>query len=397
MNIIIKAIGCWAFAMKLTLVAVAGAEPGGDASADAPAQAEARNALAEMPHWPWGLNVPDTVPEKLRKGKGAPLLVWTPPDAEKIRAVLFIVVNSDSKHFGEHPKLREVAANREMAIIYMRYRVHYELKDDGDHAITQHLLDAIAKETGIVEFRHAPWITFGKSASGKYPFHMGWLYPDRTIATINYHAETPTWPVADWAKLGDQTILHVNVNGDSEWGQTWSRHVRPSLLNYQANTAWLPHQVVAHKVSHGNYRDAHGSPGWRKPVTDGSVSVQQVWDYLALFIDKALQASLPEDTYPTDKPLKLKQLDPKAGYVIDPRAVEALLKIDNSPLRHDGKQYIVDPKGDTGEEAPKAAAADKLIRPAAELPAEQRERMFWVVDKEQAEAWRQLHDTRDRK
>lgn len=366
----------------------------GNSKAAAP---EARNKLAEMPHWPWGLNVPDTVPEKLRKGKGTPLLVWTPPKADRIRAVLFIVINSDSKHFGEHPKLRKVAAKHEMAIVYMRYRVHYELKKDGNHAITQHLLDAIAKETDIKEFRHAPWITFGKSASGRYPFRMGWLYPDRTIATINYHAETPTWPVPDWAKLDGQTILHVNVNGQNEWGQTWSRHVRPSLLNYQAKTAWLPHQVVAYRIGHGNYPDAHGSKGWGKPVTDGSASVQQVWDYLAVFVDKALQARLPEKQYPTDKPLKLKQIDPKNGYVIDPRAVETLLGIDNRPLRHDGKQFIVDPKGEAGDEAPQADKADKLIRPAAKVSAEQRNRMFWVVDEEQAKAWRKLHNVQNPK
>ena len=359
-------------------------------------EAAAGNELAELPHWPYGVQVPATVPEALRKGKGTPLLVWVPPKAERIRAVLFIIINSDSKHFGEHPKLREVAVKHELAIIYMRYRVHYELKEGGKLDITQHLLDAIAAETGIEEFRHAPWITFGKSASGKYPFHMAWLYPERTIATINFHAETPTWPVADWAKLKDETILHVNVNGESEWGETWSRHVRPSLLNYQQHTGWLPHMVVAHEVGHGNYRDQHGQPGWRKPVTDGSASLDQVWDYLALFIDKALQARLPEGEYPTAEPLKLKQIDPASGYVISPGAIESLLQVDPRPLRKDGEHYIVDAKADAGEAAA-AGKDDKLIQPAADVPAAQREQMFWVVDEEQAKAWYRLHDTRREK
>jgi len=333
------------------------------------------------------------VPEKLRKGKSTPLLVWVPPDTNRIRAVLFVIINSDSKNFAQHPTLRAVATKQEMAIIYMRYRVHYELKPGGDHDITQHLLDAIAEETGIEEFRHAPWITFGKSASGKYPFAMGWLYPNRTIATINYHAEAPTWPVPDWAKLDDQSILHVNVNGESEWGETWSRHVRPSLLNYQQHTGWLSHQVVAHKVGHGNYRDGHGSSGWGRPVTDGSTSVQQVWGYLALYIDKALQARLPEDQYPTDGPLKLKQIDPSTGYVIDPYAIESLLKVEHRPLRKDGDHFVVDAKGDAGEPVAATAADDKLIQPAVKVPAEQREQMFWVVDEEQAKAWYQLHQT----
>ncbi|MFW6106566.1 MAG: hypothetical protein ACOC8H_00225 [bacterium] len=382
--------------VALLLGGTAGAsEQAGEA--DARSEAQPRNELAEMPHWPFGLNVPDTVPEKLRKGRSTPLMVWVPPGADRIRAVLFIIINSDSKHFGEHPKLREVAKKHDMAIVYMRYRVHYELEEDGDHEITQHLLDAIAAETGIEEFRRAPWITFGKSASGRYPFRMGWVQPDRTIATINFHAETPTWPVPGWAKLDDETILHVNVNGQSEWGETWWRHVRPSLLNYQAKSPWLPHQVVSHKVGHGNYRDAHGSSGWGKPVTDGSTSVQQVWDYLALFVDKALQARLPDGKYPTDKPLTLRRIDPETGYVIHPRAVEVMLGIDPKPLRKEADGFLVDPKGEVGTPVAPADADSRLIQPATDVPAAQREQMFWVVDEEQAKAWYKLHNIHDRK
>ncbi|MFP4356547.1 MAG: hypothetical protein ACLFUJ_15645 [Phycisphaerae bacterium] len=373
------------------LPAIAGTVP-----ASKRTEGKAGNDLAEMPYWPYGLKVPNTVPEKLRKGRNTALLVWVAPETDRIRAVMFIIINSDSKIFGEHAKLRDIAAKRGMAIVYMRYRVHYELSEEGNTKITQNLLNAIAKETGIAEFRHAPWITFGKSASGRYPFRMGWLYPDRTVATINYHAETPTWPVPDWAKLDGQSILHVNVNGQSEWGQTWSRHVRPSLLNYRTKAGWLPHQVVAHKVGHGNYRDMHGSGGWGKPVTDGSVSVQRVWDYLSVFVDKALQVRLPESGYPTDKPFELRQVDPKTGYLIHPRAVEVLLGIEPQVLRKGDDGFLVDPKGEQGTPALELGKDEALILPASKVSDEMRRNMFWVVDAQQARAWFQLHNIAER-
>jgi len=325
--------------------------------------------LAELPYWPVGLNVPENVPPPRKPPTSAAILAWVPPRAKRIRAVLLIRQNTDSKHFGEHAALRSVAARHEMAVVYLRYYPQELLaKNPRDRVIFQ-LLDSVAKATGIDEFRHAPWITFGKSSMGKFPYYLAWAFPDRTIATISYHAETPTWPPDAWANMKDETILHVSLNGETEWGGTWNRHVRPSLLNYRATSSWLPHLAVAHDVGHGNYLDVNGSPGWGKNFP-GKVTCIRVWDYLSRYVDKALTLRLPEGKYPTKGPVALKQVDASTGYLIRPYAVEDMFKLPRIAMIEADGSYVVDPAGDETPSTFLAIASTKGFKPRPGVPIE---------------------------
>ena len=297
--------------------------------------------------WPLELKMPADIQEEIDSGKKprVPILAWVPPGAEDVKAMLLVVDNSDSKIFAEDPEVREVAARHDMAIVYFRWGVESHMDR------VQDILDGIAEQTGMAGFRHAPWITFGKSSRGKFPYYMAWEFPDRTIATISYHAETPTWPPAEWAKLKDQSILHVSANGELEWGGTFSLHVRPSLLNYRLHSNVLPHQIVARGVGHGDYVDAHGSKGWGQP-TGKDTSVQAVWDYLALFIDKAITLRVPEGADPASGPVKLNQVDRDSGYLIEPFAIEDTLGRPRLDLVEGEDRYVVNPGGGD-DEAPK--------------------------------------------
>jgi hypothetical protein len=327
----------------------------------------ARSVAAEDTTWPVEFEYGACV----RNNKQPDVLVWTPPGAKRLRALLIIIANTDSKHFGEHKAVRKVAARQEMGIVYLRCG---EVIDDlsrrkpgKNKTIIQGILDAVAKTTGIVEFRHAPWIPFGKSSMGRFPFWMAWAYPDRTIAGISYHGETPTWPPADWSNLDSQSILYVNVNGETEWGGTWNRHVRPSLLNYRRWKNWLAHQVVVYDVSHGNYPDTHGSPGWGKRFPD-RVTCIDVWDYLTLFVDKAIEARVPTDDYPTRGPVQLNRIDQSTGLLVDPFAIERLFELPRQPLASSPDGYVVDPVGDEPSAGFAAVAPANQYRPTARVP-----------------------------
>jgi len=301
--------------------------------------------LAELPHWPVGLGVPNGAPPPRRPLKNAAILAWVPPEAKRIRAVLLIRQNTDSKHFGEHAALRRVAAKHAMALVYLRYYPQERLARNPRDRVIFQILDSVADATGIVGFRHAPWITFGKSSMGKFPFYLAWAYPGRTIATISYHAETPTWPPEKWARVKGETILHVSLNGETEWGGTWNRHVRPSLLNYRTKSSWLPHLAVAHDVGHGNYLDVNGGPGWGKAFP-GKVTCIRVWDYLSLFVDKALALRLPEKGTPTRGPVTLEQVDASDGYLVRPYAIEDMFRLPRIPMTRSKDGFVVDPAAD---------------------------------------------------
>jgi len=73
--------------------------------------------------------------------------------------MLLIPNNTDSKVFGEHAALRQVAARREMGIVYLRNfdtGIEHRKEAPAEPDRTQKVLHLVADATGIVEFRHAP-------------------------------------------------------------------------------------------------------------------------------------------------------------------------------------------------------------------------------------------------
>ena len=369
------------------------------------------DALAEGETWPIGLRLSDElVGERSarKKDRAGDAMIWIPPNVKTVRALLIVPNNTDSKNYHEYEPLRKVLARHEVGIVYLRafytgIEYHHSKPTETPPAAPDNiikLLDLIATEIGRPEFRHAPWMTFGKSSRGEFPFRMGWIYPERTIAGVTYHGESPTWPIPKYAAKQDENILYVAANGQEEWSGTWYRAVRPFMLNYRANTGWLPHQVVGVGVGHGNYVDAHGSAGWGKPVPEGTMSVRRIWDYLVLFTDKALTLRLPEKGYPTAGPLKLRPVDASKGYLIHPRAIEELLGSKWMAFRNKDGEYqnipwpdevhpVVDKEQGTID--PKM-----LIRKAADVPEAERKDYFWVADKELATAWLKLHNVKDK-
>ncbi len=342
-----------------------------DSNPAAPASAP---DLAEHPHWPLGFRLPDAfvVRRPDKRPPRADILLWLPPSTSP-RALLIIPENSDSKHFGEYGPLREVASRHGLAIAYLRGAVQPGVEDQpapADPARLPRLLDELAALAGLPALRHAPWIVFGKSSRGRLPFRTAWLHPERVIATVSYHAETPPYPPADYAVSPPDgfTPLHVNINGATEWGGTWHRHVRPALLGYRAHTGWLPHQVVVPGVGHGDYADVHGSPGWGKPFPD-RVTCVEVWDYLALFIDRALRLRLPDSGSPSmaETPPALRAVNEADGWLLSPAAIDALLA---------------------------GGSTEAAIRPAHEVPPESRLDHFWLPDETLARAWLRLHAPR---
>ncbi len=400
---------CFAVATLLLL----GTAAASTASEPAATHADVERSYAELPHWPVGFKLPHEITadwpqnekqqrrqEKTRRTPKADVLVWTPPKAKRIRAVFLIPNNTDSKHIGEHTAVRKVAAKHEMGIVYLRSfagsvieRVEPpKLADKGFADV----LNLVAEKTGVVEYRHAPWITLGKSSRGRFPFRTTWWFPERVIASISYHGETPTWPMPEWSRVKNETVMHLAINGDHEWSGTWYRHVRPSMLNYQANTGWLTHQLVLRNVGHGGYKDMNGGPGWGKPVPEGEISCLEVWDYIAVYIDRALALRVPRDVYPTEAPTKLMQIDRSKGYLIHPRAPEEILGMKWNAFRfRDGAYQIIPwPEEKHPVLAKEQGKIDPatLIRRVADVPEAERSKRFWIPDREMLTAWLKLQD-----
>ena len=368
-------------------------------------EAPDQTSLAEAPHWPVGfLLTADVIRgwrnwERRLQDTRAHVLVWTPPGLERLRGALLIPNNTDSKHVGEHQAVREVAARHGLGIVYFRYLggsvIERTEPPEQAEALMAAIMDQVAVHTGVDGYRHAPWITFGKSSRGRFPFRTTWWFPDRVIASITYHGETPTWPMPEWSRVEDQSVLHVAINGEREWDGTWYRHVRPCLLNYHLNTSWLAHMVVLPNEGHGNYVDAHGSPGWGQPVPEGRISCLRVWDYIALYIDRAMTLRVPADADAAAGPIALQQVTRDGGYLIHPRAPEELQDLRWYAFRYHAGAYRVIPWPDEPSPVhdmhPGRIDRELLIRPVSAVPEQERRHHLWIPDRDMLGAWLDLH------
>ncbi len=380
------------------------------APVDAQSVPEPRD-FAEPPHWPVGFKLPREIVESWKDKNAARIvaspqadvLVWTPPGVKRIRAVLMFANNTDLVRIGEHKAIRDVAAKQEMAIVYWQQvgggAVEFADPPTAAESTFKTLLDLAAEKTGIAEFRNAPWILMGKSSRGRFAFRPTWWFPGRTIASISYHGEVPTWPMSDWSRADkSESVMHLNIQGLSEWDGTWYRHVRPGLLNYNRNTAWLAHQAVIYGVDHGYYPDYYLYPNFGQPMDKSHRMIRctDVWNYIAKFIDTSIELRVPKGAYATDKPVKLVNIKRESGYLIHPRAPEELLGSKWFALRKGAGglyQTIAWPDEPTPVYDPQQGMlppAD-LIKPAGEVPADQQGDYLWIADADLARAWLELH------
>lgn len=384
----------------------------GAAQATVLAQEPVAQPAGEPPLWTFGCKFPQDLVEawkdpratKATAGPQADVLGWAPPGVQRLRGVLLFANNTDLVKIGEHKAVREVAARRGIGILYLRELSgnaieRVEPPDLAERSFAA-ILDQAATASGIADFRHAPWITLGKSSRGRLPFRATWWFPERVVASISYHGEGPTWPMPAWSKAGrGESVLHLNIQGLSEWDGTWYRHVRPGLLNYNRQTGWLAHQAVIYGVDHGYYMDYFLYPNFGATLEKNHrfIRVTQVWDYIALFIDKAMGLRVPEDASAAAGPIALRTVGRDTGYLIHPRAPEELLGTKWFALRRDpqsGYQTIPWPQEPTPVLEPQQGTIplDQLVRLAAAVPEAERGDAMWIPDRELLGAWLKLHN-----
>lgn len=283
------------------------------------------------------------------------LNLWLPggTEAEHVRAVIVVPDNTDSYQFATYGNLKAMCVDHDIAILYMR-KCDFLSNDDlvmTDTVKIFDIFDTLALVSGVNDLRHAPWITFGKSSQGKFPFFFIYQYPERVVAGITYHGQAPYYPELDWAKDIDMPIPYIAAVGEKEWSKHWSNIVRPNLLGYRTKE-WLTNILVVHGVGHGDYENS--------PV----VTKSMVFDYLVTFIERAVELRVPEG-YPSDGPFELRQIDPSSGYLADPQ-VEIMLQ------------------GQT-------MRPDTMVKPWSDVPEADRASRFWIFDRELAADWIAFH------
>jgi len=231
--------------------------------------------------------------------------LWIPPNCKHVAGVVVGLQNMLEKLMFQNGDFREACAQANIAILYIapgsvtidkakEPALALSFKDP-KAAIAQldQLLSDFANTSGYSELATAPLIPVGHSAATPFVWGMAYFDASRCIACIPYKG---------WfsGAVGTVPYLHVSSEwaevGGPNWGTTWLRNDRPSLLKLRASKE---NPMIGSYTELGN-----GHFAWQP--NSGKI--------LGLFIRKAAAARIAPDG--TLKPLAI-----ESGVLVDPASL----------------------------------------------------------------------------
>ena len=241
-------------------------------------------------------------------GKNGRAYLWSPPKCERVRGVIIGQQVILEKNFMEDPRIREAAAKENLALVFLvPICIGYDDFDPkaGGEDKFNRILSDLASVSGYGEIANAPFMTVGHSGGGIIADNAAYWKPDRCFGVIGIHC-APTHPPSYLPKATWDGVPVVHVSGQYEsWmgpdtpAEHHWRWVRGSLLEFRAiNKKSLASELVEPGIGHFGWTDALAS-------------------YLALFIEKAAEARLPEKNPESGSQPRLRDIDMHKGWLTD--------------------------------------------------------------------------------
>jgi hypothetical protein len=257
-------------------------------------------------------------------GNGRAFL-WIPPKCRQVRAVVVGQNNMIEEGILQHDYFRKQMAKLGIAEIYIAPPFEtFQNSTNNDTANAQFdaMLKSLAGQSGYGELEFAPILPIGHSAMASYPWNFAAWNPARTLAILSVHGDAPQTtlvgngrPNVDWGNRNIDGVPGLMVMGEYEW---WEDRLAPATKFRAAHPA-APVALLA-DAGHGHF--------------DYS---DELVHFLALFIRKAAELRLPANLpgairrgygtgryggvmargEPPGKPVGLKPVDPKNGWLTD--------------------------------------------------------------------------------
>jgi hypothetical protein len=237
-------------------------------------------------------------------GQSPRAFLWIPPDCRRVRAVVVGQNNMIEEGILQHPLFRREMASLGIAEIFIAPpfdTFQSATNNDAAQASFNAMLKSLAADSGYGELEFAPVVPLGHSAMASYPWNFAAWNPERTLAILSVHGDAPQTtltgngrPNLDWGGRNIDGIPGVMVMGEYEW---WEDRLAPAQ-KFRAQFPAAPVALLA-EPGRGHF-----------DFSDDLVG------YLAQFIRAAAAARLPADQ-PAPVPVKLKPVDPRAGWLVD--------------------------------------------------------------------------------
>jgi len=251
--------------------------------------------------WQWSTQIQTFVSAETNDYPRA--FLWIPANCKQIRAVVVGNHNMLEEGIMEHPTFRKQVAELGIAEIWITPGLSqiWEPNKENAQIAFDEMMNSLAEISGYSELKFAPIIPIGHSAMATFPWNFAAQNPDRTLAVLSIHGDAPSTNLTgygrknlEWYNLKIDGIPGLMVEGEYEW---WEARVQPALDYKKQN----PNACVSFLCDAGRGHFDYS---------------EQLVDYLALFIQKAVKYRLPTASK-LNEPVKLIPVNAEKGWLAE--------------------------------------------------------------------------------
>ena len=250
--------------------------------------------------WQWSVEIKELISEETNAHPSAYL--WIPENCKQVRAVIIGQHNMTEETIFEHPEFRKDMGKLGIAEIWITPGIDQRWDvTKGTRQIFETMMKNLSEISGYTELEFAPVIPIGHSAMATYPWNFAAWNPERTLAVLSIHGDSPRTHLTgygranlDWGTRTIEGIPSLMVMGEDEW---WEDRLITSF-DYRREYPNAPLSFLA-DAGHGHF-----------DISD------ELIDYLSLFLKKTVEYRLPEHSS-LDAPIQLIPVEAKNGWLAD--------------------------------------------------------------------------------
>ena len=250
--------------------------------------------------WQWSVEIKELISEETNAHPSAYL--WIPENCKQVRAVILGQHNMTEETIFEHPEFRKNMGKLGIAEIWITPGIDQRWDvTKGTQQIFETMMKNLSEVSGYTELEFAPVIPIGHSAMATYPWNFAAWNPERTLAVLSIHGDSPRTHLTgygranlDWGTRTIEGIPSLMVMGEDEW---WEDRLITSF-DYRREYPNAPLSFLA-DAGHGHF-----------DISD------ELIDYLSLFLKKTVEYRLPEHSS-LDAPIQLIPVEAKNGWLAD--------------------------------------------------------------------------------
>lgn len=250
--------------------------------------------------WQWSVEIKELISEETNAHPSAYL--WIPENCKQVRAVIIGQHNMTEETIFEHPEFRKNMGKLGIAEIWITPGIDQRWDvTKGTQQIFETMMKNLSEISGYTELEFAPVIPIGHSAMATYPWNFAAWNPERTLAVLSIHGDSPRTHLTgygranlDWGTRTIEGIPSLMVMGEDEW---WEDRLITSF-DYRREYPNAPLSFLA-DAGHGHF-----------DISD------ELIDYLSLFLKKAVEYRLPKHSS-SDTPVLLIPVEAKNGWLAD--------------------------------------------------------------------------------